>query len=140
MHSTLAPRTPAIARQLVAARPRQLEPHQQIAEDCSREAKAYAERVKGDSVVRLAYEVGLLRTAVHEALAKAGDADIPRDPCLDGYNLVRVDGASLELGWRYRYRCVEVVECWHGGEEIARFLGESRLAGLADYLTFEVLA
>jgi len=139
MQATLAPRTPAIVRQLTAARPRQLEPRQQIAEDCSREAKAYAERVKGDSVVRLAYEVGLLRTAVHEALAKAGDADIPRDPCLDGYNLVRVDGVSLELGWRWRYGCVEVVEAWHNGDNIARFLGDTRLQVLADHLTFEVL-
>lgn len=123
----LAP-LPALVRQTLAPR----RPHTKDAADL------IIERCAEDSNGNTSTECGLLRHQLREALAKLGDTDIPRDPSLT-YTAATVAGASLELGWRYRYRCVEVVECWHGGEEIARFLGESRLAVLADHLTFEVL-
>lgn len=121
-------RTPTIVRQLLAARtPRQPDAADLILERCASDARG-----------NHSTECGLLRHEVRKLVAQLGESDIPRDPALT-YSAATVDGVSLELGWQWRYRCVEVVEAWIGGTNVARLLGDTKLAVLADHLAFEVL-
>jgi hypothetical protein len=132
------PGTQSIAAIIAARRPAQKDRADLIIERCEADSKAYAERTGGDASVRLAHHVGQLQQEVRGLVAEIGDADIPRDPCLT-YNRVRRAGVDLELGWQWKYRCVEVVEAWHGGQNIAALLGDTALAVLADHLVHEVL-
>jgi hypothetical protein len=119
MQAALASR-PALVRQILAAA-------DEIIERCAEDARG-----------NHSTECGLLRHEVRKLVAQLGDSDTPRDPALT-YTPAKVGGVHLELGWQYRYRCVEVVEAWVNGTDIAALLGDTKLAALADYMTFEVL-
>lgn len=120
---------PALVRQFLAAhKPATKDPADLIIERCAE-----------DSNGNTATENGLLRNEVRKLVAKLGDSDTPRDPALT-YTLAKVDGVHIELGWQYRYRCVEVVEAWVNGTDVAALLGDTKLAALADHLVHEVLS
>lgn len=124
----LTPTRPALVRQMLAAR-------MPATKDA---ADLIIERIAEDARGNHSTECGLLRNEVRKLVAQLGDSDIPRDPDLS-YAAAKVDGVHLELGWRRRYGCVEVIEAWVNGTNVARLLGDAKLAALADHLTFEVL-
>jgi hypothetical protein len=122
MHPATATRAPVarLAGQLLARRPTPKDRADLIIERCAE-----------DAACNTATECGMLRGEVRKLVAEIGDSDIPRDPCLT-YAEVEVAGTWLILGWQWRYRCVEVIEVWHGGDNIAELLGDRKVADLAD--------